>query len=124
MITSLNVSEHFELQKKIIERTVEINNFISEVETNSDWREFQWCNAIPEVLEPIITEDYVIVSYESMDGYIDSWSVPTFLFDYDDEQLTNYALEQAKTYDEGQKAIKENELKQLAERLGYNLVKE
>lgn len=122
-IDSNYIDKHISMQEAIKLRAIEINNFLSDVELDSDWRDFQYCGVREDCLDCDINQQNVTLFYEEWD-MSDEWEIPTRLFDLSDQELLQWAKDQAASYDKTTSELEYMRLKQQAEALGYKLIKE
>lgn len=122
-IDSNYIQQHLAQQEAIKLRAIEINNFLSDVEVDTDWRDYDYCNVAYDWLEVSVTDTQVSLEYDDGD-WPRYWSVPTELFEYDNEQLISYAKIEAKKGQTLQDNLDYMRLRDQAKELGYRLVKE
>ena len=82
VITQEYIQQHLNRQNAIKLRALDINNFLSDVETGyEDCQLFDWCDVVPEYLDIEIEYGKVLLSYEDGDWDQRSWSIPFELFE-------------------------------------------
>lgn len=122
VVNTYYINQHLARQDAIKLRALEINNFLSDVDTGYDYCMYDHCNVVPEYLD--IENEYckVILSYEDGDWDQRSWSIPFELFDKSDEELVEYAKHQAAAQSALDKKVDYARLRKQAKELGYRLV--
>lgn len=121
-VNSDYIDKHLARQNAIKLRALEINNFLSDVDTGYDYREFEWCGVSPDYLDIEIEYGKVILSCDDEDWAQRSYKIPFGLFDMSTEQLVEYVKQQAAAQFELDKKAVYTRLGRDAKELGYRLV--
>ena len=84
------IQKHIAQQEAIKIRAVEINNFLAGICKDKGVTHYMVCGFRPDVLDIEFNPNSMELSYDYGDCY-DYWFIPFELFDYDQEQLIEYA---------------------------------
>lgn len=119
------IQQHLNRQSAIKLRALDINNFLSEVDTGyEDCQVFPYCNVAIQALDLKVEPALVILHYvDSYDSYDNkTWYIPISFFDMSDEQLVEYAKKQAAAQYALDKKVDYTRLRRQAKELGFKLI--
>lgn len=119
------IQQHLNRQNAIKLRALDINNFLSEVDTGyEDCQVFPYCNVAIQALDLKVEPAFVCLHYEDLyDSYDNrTWYIPMDLFNISDEELVEYAKQQAAAQSALDKKVDYARLRKQAKELGFKLI--